>query len=76
MLAVPAFIARMVSTFASSISSGERGQTSALAVHPDERKASCLSTDSPARPQPGVEFVQPGLSGRNASSFGMVLTAS
>lgn len=39
-LAVPAFMATMVNMFATSNSSADRGQTSALAVQPEARKAS------------------------------------
>lgn len=39
-LAVPAFIATITMTFASSSSSGDRGQTRPAAVQPETRNAS------------------------------------
>lgn len=53
-LAVPAFMAATTIMFASAISSAERGQTSALVLHPDARKDSCLSRNSCPNPFPFV----------------------
>src|SRR3954471_24594760 len=49
-LAVPAFIAARTMMFASSNSSGDRGETSAFAMHPEARNASWRSRNS--RPKP------------------------
>ncbi len=50
-LAVPAFMAATTIMFARSSSSPDRGQTSALAVQPDARKASWRSMNSGLRPR-------------------------